>query len=209
MVWLLLKTATHDSCCAIVTTWHFLATIAIGFKHVSKSYEIVHVVHDNHKLRLALQNTFFKYRNDLCTWVVLWGPVLHLISLPQFIHNNDNNNNNNNNNYYYYYYYYYYDFSIFAFIHNQDNWMGSRNKAPSDTWCNVKFSCFTSKYTAIWNENLAVNQMSLRAFFHAPLQCMEASTLEVWTSQAFLPHIILCILYVNVLLVSFNSSETN
>ena len=29
--------------------------------------------------------------------------------------------------------------------------------------------CFTSKYKAIWKENLAVDQMSLGAFFHAPL----------------------------------------
>ena len=47
-------------------------------------------------------------------------------------------------------------------------WRGTRNKALSDTWCNVKFSfCFTSKYKAIWKENLVVNQMSRRAFFHA------------------------------------------
>ena len=42
---------------------------------------------------------------------------------------------------------------------------GPITKAPSDTWCNVKFSfCLTSKYKAIWKENLVVNQMSLRAF---------------------------------------------
>ena len=53
------------------------------------------------------------------------------------------------------------------------NWRGARNKALSDTWCNVKFSfCFTSKYKAIWKGNLVVNQTSLRAFFHVPLQLL-------------------------------------
>ena len=34
-----------------------------------------------------------------------------------------------------------------------------------------KFSfCFTSKYKAIWKENLVVNQRSLGFFFHTPLQ---------------------------------------
>ena len=51
------------------------------------------------------------------------------------------------------------------------NWRGRWNKALSDTSCNVKFSfCFTSKYKAIWKESLVVNQTSLAAFFHAPLQ---------------------------------------
>ena len=50
------------------------------------------------------------------------------------------------------------------------------NKALSDTWCNVKFSfCFTSKYKAIWKKNLVVNQMSLGAFFHTPLQFLTRS----------------------------------
>ena len=36
---------------------------------------------------------------------------------------------------------------------------------------NVKFSFwFTSKYKAIWKENLVVNQMSFRHFFHTPLR---------------------------------------
>ena len=35
---------------------------------------------------------------------------------------------------------------------------------------------FTSKYKATWKENLAVNQMSLRAFFHAPLQLSVVTT---------------------------------
>ena len=53
---------------------------------------------------------------------------------------------------------------------NATKWRGARKKALSDTWCNVKFSfCFTSKYKAIWKENLVVNQMSLRAFVHIPL----------------------------------------
>ena len=56
-------------------------------------------------------------------------------------------------------------------IWNINNWRGAWNKALSGTWCNVKFSfCFTSKFKAIWKENLVVNQMSLRAFFHTPLQ---------------------------------------
>ena len=50
-------------------------------------------------------------------------------------------------------------------------WRGAWNKVLSDTWCNVKFYfCFTSKYKAIWKENLAVNQTSFSAFFHEPLQ---------------------------------------
>ena len=49
-------------------------------------------------------------------------------------------------------------------------WRAAWNKALRDTWCYDKFSfCFTSKYKAIWKENLVVNQMPLRAFFHAPL----------------------------------------
>ena len=45
-----------------------------------------------------------------------------------------------------------------------------RNKALND-FCNAKLSFrFTSKYKAIWRENLAIYQKSLRAFFQAPLQ---------------------------------------
>ena len=57
----------------------------------------------------------------------------------------------------------------------QHNWRGVWNKVLSDTWCNVKFSFFfSSKYKASWKENLVVNQTSLRAFFHAPLQLFSA-----------------------------------
>ena len=70
---------------------------------------------------------------------------------------------------------------------------GTRNKALSDIWCNVKFSfCFTSKYKAIWKENLIVNQTSLRAFFHAPLQveisipenCFHSITFSPWNQAS-------------------------
>ena len=69
-------------------------------------------------------------------------------------------------------------------------WRDTQNKALSDTQCNVKFSfCFTSKYKAIWKENLVVNQTSLRAFFHAPLHLLFSSSnffflIQLWTENA-------------------------
>ena len=48
--------------------------------------------------------------------------------------------------------------------------MGVQSKALIDFWCEVKFSfCFTSKYKAIWKENLAIYQKSLKTLFQAPL----------------------------------------
>ena len=46
----------------------------------------------------------------------------------------------------------------------------SKNKALSDFRCKAKFSsCFMNDYKAIWKENLAIYQKSLRAFFQATL----------------------------------------
>ena len=60
-------------------------------------------------------------------------------------------------------------------------WRGTENKALSDTSCNVNFFyCFTIKYKATWKENLVVNQMSLRAFFHASLQSCSPSLCYSW-----------------------------
>ena len=71
------------------------------------------------------------------------------------------------------------------------NWRDAWNKAQTDTWCNVKFSfCFTSKYKAIWKENLVVNQMSLRAFFHVPLWLLLG--LELKCPRASLFGLLIC-----------------
>ena len=44
--------------------------------------------------------------------------------------------------------------------------MASLKKGLIDTGCDIELSfCFTHKYKAIWKENLAVNQTSLRGFF--------------------------------------------
>ena len=39
----------------------------------------------------------------------------------------------------------------------------------------------TRKYKAICNENLVINQMSLRAFFHEPLQLLVITELSRFT----------------------------
>ena len=58
-------------------------------------------------------------------------------------------------------------------LFTQPIWRGAGNEVLMDTWCNVKFSCcFTSKYKAIWKENLEDNHTSLRAFFHAPVHIL-------------------------------------
>ena len=55
------------------------------------------------------------------------------------------------------------------------------------TW-NVKFSfCFTSKDKVIWKENPVVNQMSLWAFFLAPLELKENLTLHQVSLRPFQP----------------------
>ena len=51
------------------------------------------------------------------------------------------------------------------------NWRGVWNKVLSESFCNVKFSLiFSSKYKVIWKDNMAIDQKSLKAFFHAPVQ---------------------------------------
>ena len=51
------------------------------------------------------------------------------------------------------------------------NWRGAWNKVLSESFCNVKFSLiFSSKYKVIWKESMAIDQKSLKAFFHAPFQ---------------------------------------
>ena len=50
---------------------------------------------------------------------------------------------------------------------------GCINKAQSDFWCKTKFSFrFASEYKAIWKENLAIYQKSLRAFSKHPFICL-------------------------------------
>ena len=52
-----------------------------------------------------------------------------------------------------------------------NNWRGAWNKVLSESFCNVKFSLiFSSKYKVIWKESMAIDQKSLKAFFHAPFQ---------------------------------------
>lgn len=47
------------------------------------------------------------------------------------------------------------------------NWRGAWNKVLSESFCNVKFSLiFSSKYKVIWKESMAIDQKSLKAFFH-------------------------------------------
>ena len=52
-----------------------------------------------------------------------------------------------------------------------NNWRGAWNKVLSESFCNVKFSLiFSTKYKVIWKESMAIDQKSLKAFFHAPFQ---------------------------------------
>ena len=48
---------------------------------------------------------------------------------------------------------------------------GAWNKVLSESFCSVKFSLmFSTKYKVIWKESMAIDQKSLKAFFHAPSQ---------------------------------------
>ena len=52
-----------------------------------------------------------------------------------------------------------------------NNWRGAWNKVLSESFCNVKISLiFSSKYKVIWKESMAIDQKSLKAFFHASSQ---------------------------------------
>ena len=67
----------------------------------------------------------------------------------------------------------------FRFLKQNNRCYKSQIEALNGTWCNVKFSfCFTSKYKAIWKDNLVVNQASLRAFYHRPLQLKASNTVH-------------------------------
>ena len=57
---------------------------------------------------------------------------------------------------------------------NEVDWRGAWNKVLSESFCNVKFSLiFSSKCKVIWKESMAIDQKSLKAFFHAPFQLLK------------------------------------